>query len=50
MNSPSEPAVESMTAEIRVLKVGSKQLTLSAARQLDHVDRGDVPEFKPFGG
>jgi hypothetical protein len=45
MSSPSEPSVESMTAEIRVLKVGSKQVTLSAARQLDHVDASDITPF-----
>lgn len=46
MSSHSEPSVESLTAEIRVLQVGSKPVTLSAARQLDHVDPVDI---KPFG-
>lgn len=46
MNSASEPAVEVLTAEIRVLQVGSKPVTLSAARQLDSVD---ATAIKPFG-
>jgi hypothetical protein len=46
MNSASEPAVEVLTAEIRVLQVGSKPVTLSAARQLDSVDGAAI---KPFG-
>jgi hypothetical protein len=35
-----------LTAEIRVLQVGSKPVTLSAARQLDSVDGSAI---KPFG-
>jgi hypothetical protein len=31
MSSANEPAVEVLTAEIRVLQVGSKPVTLSAA-------------------
>lgn len=46
MSSDSDPAVETLTAEIRVLQVGSKPVTLSAARQLDHVDDRGI---KPFG-
>jgi hypothetical protein len=46
MSSSSEPLVESLTAEIRVLQVGSKPVTLSAARQLDLVN---ASEIKPFG-
>jgi hypothetical protein len=46
MSSASEPSVEALTAEIRVLQVGSKPITLSAARQLDHVEG---VEIKPFG-
>lgn len=38
--------VEVLTAEVRVLMVGSRQITLSVARQLDHVS-GD--EIEPFG-
>ena len=44
--SASEPTVEVLTAEIRVLQVGSKPVALSAARQLDSVD---ATEIKPFG-
>jgi len=46
MSSASEPAVEVLTAEIRVLQVGSKPVTLSAARQLDSVDGAAI---KPSG-
>jgi hypothetical protein len=46
MSSHSEPSVETLTAEIRVLQVGSKPVALSAARQLDHVDQRGI---KPFG-
>jgi hypothetical protein len=38
MSTPPEPSVESLTAMVRVLRVGARQVTLSAARQLDHVD------------
>ena len=46
MSSDSEPAVEVLTAEIRVLQVGSKPVALSAARQLDVVNGAAI---KPFG-
>jgi len=46
MSSHSEPSVETLTAEVRVLQAGSKPVTLSAARQLDHVDQRGI---KPFG-
>ena len=46
MSSASEPSVEVLTAEVRVLQVGSKPVTLSAARQLDSVD---ATAIKPFG-
>lgn len=46
MSSDSEPTVEVLTAEIRVLQVGSKPVALSAARQLDVVDGAAI---KPFG-
>ena len=46
MSSHSEPQVETLTAEIRVLQAGSKPVTLSAARQLDDVDPARI---KPFG-
>ncbi|HEX5297021.1 MAG TPA: hypothetical protein VFW50_08545 [Streptosporangiaceae bacterium] len=46
MSSHSEPQAETLTAEIRVLKAGSKPVTLSAARQLDDVDPARI---KPFG-
>jgi hypothetical protein len=45
MSIPREPSVESLTAEVRVLQVGSKPVTLSAARQLDHVDALDITPF-----
>ena len=46
MSSASEPSVEVLAAEVRVLQVGSKPVTLSAARQLDSVD---ATAIKPFG-
>ena len=46
MSGSDEPEVKGLTAEIRVLQVGSKPVTLSAARQLDFVD---ATEIKPFG-
>lgn len=45
MSSPREPSVETLTAEIRVLQVGSKPVTLSAARQLDHADPSEIQAF-----
>ncbi len=38
--------VEVLTAEVRILQVGSRQITLSVARQLDQADPGDI---EPFG-
>lgn len=38
--------VETLTAEVRVLMVGSRQITLSVARQLDRVGLYDL---EPFG-
>lgn len=38
--------VELLTAEVRVLMVGSRQVTLSVARQLDFAD---PQEIEPFG-
>jgi hypothetical protein len=46
MSSADEPEVEELTAKIHVLQVGSKPVTLSAARQLDSVD---ATAIKPFG-
>jgi hypothetical protein len=50
--------VEVLTAEVRVLMVGSRQVTLSVARQLDEVQPDEIEPFgrictgrrKPFGG
>jgi hypothetical protein len=41
-----EATVEVLTAEVRVLMVGSRQITLSVARQLD---QADPAEIQPFG-
>jgi hypothetical protein len=46
MSSHSEPSVETLTAEVRVLQVGSKPVTLSTARQLDFADPSEI---RPFG-
>lgn len=45
MSSPHEPSVETLTAEIRVIQVGSKPVTLSAARQLDYADPSEIRAF-----
>lgn len=46
MTGISTATVETLTAEVRVLMVGSRQVTLSVARQLDEVD----PDWiLPFG-
>jgi len=44
--SQHEATVEVLTAEVRVLMVGSRQITLSVVRQLDKADPGEI---KPFG-
>jgi hypothetical protein len=46
VSSPGEPSVQALTAEIRVLQVGSKSLAISAARQLDYAD---ATAITPFG-
>jgi hypothetical protein len=45
MSLPREPVSRVLAAEVRVLQVGSKPVTLSAARQLDHVDALDIIPF-----
>lgn len=46
LTQPESATVEVLTAEVRVLMVGSRQITLSVARQLDDVD---PEEMDPFG-
>jgi hypothetical protein len=46
MNAPATATVETLTAEVRVLMVGNRQVTLSVARQLDWVT---LHELEPFG-
>lgn len=43
--------VQTLTAEVRVLMVGNRQVTLSVARQLDEFHLGIEPaeHFEPFG-
>lgn len=41
----STATVEALTAEVRVLMVGSRQVTLSVARQLDEVAWWDITPF-----
>ena len=46
MSNSTTATVETLTAEVRVLMVGSRQVTLSVARQLD----GTAPSLiNPFG-
>lgn len=46
MSDKHEAMVEVLTAEVRVLQVGRRQVTLSVVRQLDWADPADV---EPFG-
>ncbi|MCV7316314.1 hypothetical protein H7J77_12285 [Mycolicibacillus parakoreensis] len=43
--------VETLTAEVRVLQVGNRQITLSVAKQLDAFDlcQDEALDFTPFG-
>src|SRR2546430_1925472 len=45
MSDKHEATVEVLTAEVRVLQVGRRQVTLSVVRQLDWVDAADVVPF-----
>lgn len=46
MTSTTTATVETLTAEVRVLMVGSRQITLSVARQLDYAPYDDI---EPMG-
>ena len=46
MSDKQEATVEVLTAEVRVLQVGRRQVTLSVVRQLDWANPADV---EPFG-
>ena len=46
MTTIETATVEVLTAEVRVLQVGRRQVTLSVFRQLDFVGPGDI---EPFG-
>ncbi len=46
MTASKTATVETLTAEVRILMVGLRQVTLSVARQLDEVD---PCEIEPFG-
>lgn len=46
MSATTTARVEVLTAEVRVLMVGSRQVTLSVFRQLDRVDHRDI---EPWG-
>jgi hypothetical protein len=57
MSDKHEARVEVLTAEVRVLQVGRRQVTLSVVRQLDWAEAADVVPFgrvrtgdKPPGG
>jgi hypothetical protein len=45
MTDKHEATVEVLTAEVRVLQVGRRQVTLSVVRQLDWADPADVVPF-----
>jgi len=44
-NRPDTATVETITAQVRVLMVGSRQVTLSVARQLDSVEPAEIDPF-----
>ncbi|HMH59035.1 MAG TPA: hypothetical protein VK537_07625 [Galbitalea sp.] len=44
--STATATVETLTAEVRVLQVGNRQITTSVAKQLDHVG---LNQIEPFG-
>ncbi|WP_280305066.1 hypothetical protein [Nocardia neocaledoniensis] len=44
--STTTATVETLTAEVRVLTVGNRQVTLSVAKQLDFIAQDDI---EPFG-
>jgi hypothetical protein len=46
VSATNTATVETLTAEVRVLMVGKRQVTLSVYRQLDTVD---LPLMEPFG-
>ena len=47
MTATTTARVEVLTAEVRVLQVGSRQVTMSVYNQLDRVERQD--HIEPFG-
>ena len=44
-NGTATATVQTLTAEVHVLQVGSRQITLSVAKQLDYVDLDEVEIF-----
>jgi len=46
MNAPTTATVETLTAEVHVLKVGNRQITTSVAKQLDVIP---FNRLRPFG-
>ena len=44
-NGSSTATVETLTAEVRVLMVGNRQITLSVAKQLDEVPIAEIEVF-----
>ena len=47
MTTTETATVAVLTAEVRVLQVGRRQITMSVFRQLDRIDPEDI---EPFGG
>jgi hypothetical protein len=45
VTGPESATVEVLTAEVRVLMVGSRQVTLSVARQLDEIEDCEITPF-----
>lgn len=44
-NGSKTATVEALTAEVRVLMVGNRQVTLSVAKQLDHLGLDELEMF-----
>ena len=45
MNDPQTATIETLAAEVRVLMLGNRQVTLSVYRQLDWVNPAEIDPF-----
>lgn len=49
MQGPNTATVETLTAEVRVLKMGTRQVTKAVARQLDRISDSHLEPFGRLG-